>query len=158
MGVACGIPTGLALSQLTHQMHVETLLRVATGEIPRPANLEVRQDRWDPGAETGVHQHPGPVILAVIEGELIEETKAGRSTLSSGQVVWRAAGQQHNVRNVSDKPARVLVVSTMLAPEINEFPDSGIIWARTYPPGAQPGDGAVEVANEAGGLDPLALP
>ena len=110
LGVACGIPTGLALSQLTHKMHVETLLRVATSEIPRPAHLEVRQDRWDPGAETGAHQHPGPVILAVIEGELIEETTAGRITLSSGQVVWRAAGQEHNVRNVSDKPARVLAI------------------------------------------------
>ena len=110
LGAASGIPTGLALSQMTHQMHVETLLSMATSEIPRPANLEVRQDHWDPGAETGMHQHPGPVILAVLEGELIEETKAGRITLSSGQVVWRAARQEHNVRNESDKPARVLAI------------------------------------------------
>jgi hypothetical protein len=31
----------------------------------------VRDDRWDPDSETGVREHPGPVILAVIEGDLL---------------------------------------------------------------------------------------
>jgi len=43
-------------------------------EIPHPANVRVHDDRWDPGAETGMHDHPGPALLVVIEGELIEET------------------------------------------------------------------------------------
>ena len=57
-------------------MRVQVLLQHRATDIPLPANLEVRDDRWDPGAETGLHDHPGPVILAVIEGELTEETPA----------------------------------------------------------------------------------
>ena len=33
----------------------------------------------------------------------------------------------------------------MLAPEVNEYPDSGKIWARTFPPGAPQPDQAVDV-------------
>lgn len=43
------------------------------------------------------------------------------------------SGGAHRIDNRSQRPARVLVVSTMLAPEINEYLDSGEIWARTFP-------------------------
>jgi hypothetical protein len=49
-----------------------------------PANLELRDDRSDPGAETGEHEHPGPVILVVIDAELMEETPAGRNIPHAG--------------------------------------------------------------------------
>jgi hypothetical protein len=39
----------------------------------------------------------------------------------------------------------VLIISTMLAPEINEYPDSGKVWARTFPPGATRPDEAVDI-------------
>ena len=109
-GSAAGIPLGFALSQAAPQMRVEIVLQQLVSDIPQPANLQVRDDRWDPGAETGVHEHAGPVILAVIEGELIEETPSGRNTLRAGQVFWRAARQTHNVRNISEKHARVLAI------------------------------------------------
>ena len=35
--------------------------------------------------------------------------------------------------------------STMLAPELNEYPGSGKLWARNYPPGGEPGEDAVEL-------------
>jgi quercetin dioxygenase-like cupin family protein len=109
-GCAAGIPLGFALSQAAPQMRAEVVLDRVVDDIPRPANLQVRHDRWDPGAETGVHDHPGPVILAVLEGELIEETADGRNILRAGQVFWRGARQTHNVKNVSDRPARVLAI------------------------------------------------
>src|SRR5262245_24550863 len=108
LGAGAGIPAGFVLAQAAPRLHVEVLLGMVTGEIPRPVKLEARHDRWDPGAETGMHQHPGPVILVVLEGELIEHTPAARTILSTGQVVWRAARQEHNVRNESGKPARIL--------------------------------------------------
>ena len=40
---------------------------------------------------------------------------------------------------------RVLIVSTMLAPELNEYPDSGNLWARNYSPSGEPGEEAVEL-------------
>jgi quercetin dioxygenase-like cupin family protein len=110
LGGAAGMPLGFALSQTAPQMRVQVLLQHRVTDIPLPANLEVRDDRWDPGAETGVHEHPGPVILAVIEGELVEETPSGRNILRAGQAFWRPARETHNVKNASEKPARVLAI------------------------------------------------
>jgi quercetin dioxygenase-like cupin family protein len=109
-GAAAGVPLGFALSQTAPQMRVEVLLQQRVSDIPLPANVEVRDDRWDPGAETGMHDHPGPVILAVIEGELVEDTPTGRNILRAGQVLWRGARGMHNVKNVGAAPARVLAV------------------------------------------------
>ena len=110
MGGAAGVPLGFVLSQTAPQMHVQVVLERRVTDIPLPANLEARDDRWDPGAETGAHDHPGPVILAVIEGELVEETPSGRNILRAGQVLWRPARGTHNVKNVSSKGARVLAI------------------------------------------------
>ena len=110
LGGVAGVPLGLALSQPAPQMRMQVLLQHRATDIPLPANLEVRDDRWDPGAETGLHDHPGPVILAVIEGELIEETPSGRNILRAGQVIWRPAHGMHNVMNISSSPARVVAI------------------------------------------------
>lgn len=110
LGSAVGIPLGFALAQTVPQMRVQVLLQHRVADIPLPANLEVRDDRWDPGAETGEHEHPGPVILAVLDGELIEETPAGRNILRAGEVFWRPARGKHNVKNAGSKPARVLAI------------------------------------------------
>jgi quercetin dioxygenase-like cupin family protein len=110
VGSAAGIPLGFALSQGVPQMRVAMLLQRVVTEIPQPTNLRVHDDRWDPGSETSMHDHPGPAILAVVEGELVEETPDGQSTLRAGHVYWRTARQIHNVKNVSGKPARVLAI------------------------------------------------
>ena len=73
-------------------MRVQVVLQHRVTDIPLPANLEVRDDRWDPGAETGMHDHPGPVILAVIEGELVEETPSGPQYLCARA---RCSGDPH---------------------------------------------------------------
>jgi quercetin dioxygenase-like cupin family protein len=110
LGGAIGVPLGFALSQAAPQMRVQILLQQRVTDIPLPANVEVRDDRWDAGAETGVHDHPGPVILAVIEGELVEDTPSGRNILRAGQVFWRPAHGSHNVKNLGSQPARVLAI------------------------------------------------
>jgi quercetin dioxygenase-like cupin family protein len=109
-GSAAGIPFGFALSQVSPQVRVEILLEQMVSDIPQPAHVRVHDDRWDPGAETGVHDHPGPAILAVIEGDLVEERPAGRNILRAGNVVWRAANQPHNVKNTGNRPARILAI------------------------------------------------
>ena len=45
----------------------------------------------------------------MIEGELVEETPSGRN-ISGGPGLWRPARETHNVKNISDKPARVLAI------------------------------------------------
>ena len=110
LGSAIGVPLGLTLSQTAPQMRVQVLLQHRATDIPLPANLEVRDDRWDPGAETGEHEHPGPVILVVVDGELTEETPAGRNVLRAGQAFWRPARGRHNVKNTGATTARVLAI------------------------------------------------
>jgi quercetin dioxygenase-like cupin family protein len=110
LGGAIGFPIGLALSQGAPQMRVQVLLQHRATDIPLPANLEVRDDRWDPGAETGEHEHPGPAILVVVDGELVEETPTGRNILRAGQAYWRPARGRHNVKNTGATTARVFAI------------------------------------------------
>jgi quercetin dioxygenase-like cupin family protein len=114
LGGAIGVPLGggcgFALSQSAPHMRVELLLQHRATDIPLPANLEVRDDRWEPGAATGEHEHPGPVILVVIDGELIEEAPTARNVLRAGQAFWRPARERHNVKNVGPTTARVLAI------------------------------------------------
>ncbi len=47
----------------------------------------------------------------MLEGELQETLADGATrTLKAGDAYWRPARQTHNVRNVSDRPARGLAV------------------------------------------------
>jgi len=98
-------------SQATPRMWAETLLDLSTAEIPRPARVQVRHDHWEPGAETGRHSHPGPAVFVVLEGELEEVLRDGETrALKAGRVYWKPARVEHNVRNVSGRLARAVVV------------------------------------------------
>ena len=108
---ALGIIYERADSQTRPQMQVETLLSLKTDAIPRPTLVEVKHDRWEPGAETGRHSHPGPAVFIMLEGELEEILQDGKvRTLKAGQVDWKPAEREHNVRNVTDRMARAVVV------------------------------------------------
>ena len=52
----------------------------------------------------------------------------------------------HRLDNETDEPARVLIVSTMKAPEINEMLEDGSFWVRDYAPGLTPRGRALDVA------------
>lgn len=99
-------------SQATPRMWAETLLEVSTDEIPRPTHVQVKLDHWEPGAETGRHSHPGPAVFIMIEGELEEIRQGGEETrsLRPGQVFWNPGRTEHNVRNLSGRVARAVVV------------------------------------------------
>ena len=109
-GVGTGLGAAPAGSQGKPRMWANVLLRMATDEIPRTAALQVNDDHWDAGAETGRHRHPGPAIIYILEGELSETAPEGTTTLKAGEAVWRPARQEHNVRNVSGRPARALAI------------------------------------------------
>lgn len=54
-------------------------------------------------------------------------TPEGERRLDEGDVVCfvRGAAGAHQVRNDTDEPVRVLMLSTRLSPEVLEYPDSG---------------------------------
>ena len=86
-------------------------------------------------------------MLVVMAGRPTLDTLDGSRELVAGEVVACVAGREgaHRLRNETAQPVRVLVVSTMHAPDINEFPESGEFWVRDYIPGTDPPDGALDV-------------
>jgi uncharacterized cupin superfamily protein len=77
-------------------------------------------------------------MLVVLRGRPHLRTPDGWRPLEEGEVVAFLVGEEgaHQLQNRSDEPVRVLVVSTMIAPEVNLYPDSGKVMAATRAPGA----------------------
>lgn len=98
-----------------------------------------------PGQATwAYHWHWGnEELLIVLEGTPTLRTPEGERELSPGDAVLFPRGPEgpHQVRNGADRPARILIASTMVHPEIAEYPDSGkIVAAGGAPP--TPGEDA----------------
>jgi uncharacterized cupin superfamily protein len=114
----------------------------------------------EPGASTfplHVH-HANEEIVIVVEGRPTLRTRDGERELAPGEVIACPAGPRgaHRIDNRSAEVARVLIVSTMIGPELNEYPDTDRVWARTNAPGADPGGDDVEIAGPpADHVDPL---
>jgi uncharacterized cupin superfamily protein len=104
-----------------------------------------------PGSATfPLHAHlHNEELLVVIAGTPTLRTLEDppERVLRAGDVVAFPAGRAgaHELRNDTTEPVSLLIVSTMLAPEINLFPDTGELWVRDYVPGTDPPDGAFDV-------------
>jgi uncharacterized cupin superfamily protein len=102
-----------------------------------------------PGASTfplHVH-HANEELIVVVGGRPTLRTLEGERELAPGEVVGCPVGRRgaHRLDNRTDEPVRVLVVSTMIAPEVNEYPDSGKVWMRSFAPGAEAPDEALDL-------------
>ena len=102
-----------------------------------------------PGASTfPLHaHHANEELLVVLAGRPTLRVAEGERELAPGEVVACPVGRAgaHRIDNRSDEPVRVLVVSTMIGPDVVEHVDSQKVYARSYPPGADPPPDAVEV-------------
>jgi uncharacterized cupin superfamily protein len=101
-----------------------------------------------PGASSfplHVH-HANEEMIVVLGGRPTLRTLDGERVLEPGEVVACPTGTRgaHRLDNRGDEPVRFLVVSTMIAPEVNTYPDSGKIWARDFAPGGL-GTGELDV-------------
>jgi uncharacterized cupin superfamily protein len=102
-----------------------------------------------PGGTTfPLHAHlHNEELLVVVAGTPTLRTLADERTLTPGEVVAFPAGRTgaHELRNDSDAPVSLLIVSTMVAPEINLFPDTNELWVRDYVPGTDAPEDAFDV-------------
>jgi quercetin dioxygenase-like cupin family protein len=65
----------------------------------------------EPGGRTPLHQHPVPVYVYILEGEVELETEGGEPhRYVAGEVYIEALDREHQLFNRSDAPASVLVV------------------------------------------------
>ena len=76
--------------------------------------------------------HANEEWLIVVRGEPTLRTAEGEQVLREGDVVCFPRGKDgaHQVLNRTDTPIRVLMLSTLIAPDIVEYLDSGKIGAR----------------------------
>ena len=76
--------------------------------------------------------HANEEWLVVVAGRPTVRTPEGEDELREGDVVAFRRGDEglHQVLNGSDEPVRVLMLSTLLAPEVVAYPDSGKLGVR----------------------------
>lgn len=107
-----------------------------------------------PGASSfPLHVHyANEELIVVLAGTFTMRTIEGEREIGPGDVVACPPGPRggHRLDNRSAEPARYLVVSTMIAPDVADYPDSNKIWVRSYAPGAPPVEGALDVLIEKG--------
>jgi len=91
----------------------------------------------DPGGQAAPYHmhHANEELLLVLDGALELRTPDGTREVGRGAVVAfpAGAGGAHRLRNVSDAPARYLLVSTMRFPEVAEQLDTGTVLALKGP-------------------------
>lgn len=77
-------------------------------------------------------------LLVVVSGRPSLRTAEGWSELEEGELVAFPVGERggHQVANRGDSPARILMVSQMVEPDVVVMPDSGKVQAREKAPGA----------------------
>jgi uncharacterized cupin superfamily protein len=118
------LPTGVSMCSFGKRTGME-LLGATVYELPSGA-------RW---ADLHVHYANEELIL-VLTGTLMLHTLDGSRELSPGELVACPRGPKgaHRLENASGEPARVLIVSTMVMPEVVEYPEDGRVFVMTEPP------------------------
>jgi uncharacterized cupin superfamily protein len=99
------------------------------------------------GATFPLHAHlHNEELLLVLAGRPTLLTGGGERELAEGEVVAFPAGPDgaHRLENRTDGEIRLVLVSTMLAPEVNLMLEDGTAWVRDYVPGSEPPAGAVD--------------
>jgi len=75
--------------------------------------------------------HANEEWVIVLRGEPTLRTPEGEQVLTEGDVVCFPRGKDgaHQITNRTDAPIRVLMLSSMMGPDIVEYLDTGKVWA-----------------------------
>ena len=77
--------------------------------------------------------HANEEWMIVLRGTPTLRTPEGEQELTEGDVICFRRGKDglHQIRNGTTVPIRVLMLSTLIAPDLVEYPDSGKVGARS---------------------------
>jgi uncharacterized cupin superfamily protein len=86
--------------------------------------------------------HANEEMLVVLSGRPTLRTLEGARVLEPGEVVAFPTGREgaHRLDNEAPEPARVLILSTVRAPDIVEYPDSDKVGVRGSAPATRSAD------------------
>jgi uncharacterized cupin superfamily protein len=110
--------------------------------LPRGASLGASVYELGPGNWVPYHFHHGAEeLLLVLRGRPTLRARDGERRLEEGEAVHFPTGPDgaHSVSNDTDEPVRYVMVSTLVSPEVAEYPDLGQITAQART-GSQTGD------------------
>src|ERR671939_1676099 len=89
----------------------------------------------EPGDKQGPFHthHANEEWVIVLRGEPTLRTPEGEQVLSAGDVVCFRRGKEgaHQIVNRTDAPARVVMLSSLIRPDIVEYLDTGKVGARS---------------------------
>jgi uncharacterized cupin superfamily protein len=127
-----------------------TWRRARLGRAAGAQRLGASLFRVPPGGRTfplHAHLHNEELLVVVAGTPTLRTLQDDGRLLQPGDVVAFPAGRAgaHELRNDSDADVSLLIVSTMEAPEVNLFPDTGELWVRDYVPGTDPPADAIDV-------------
>ena len=94
--------------------------------LPRGGNLGATVYELGPGNWVPFHFHHGSEeLLVVLRGRPSLRTAEGSRQLDEGEAIHFPTGPQgaHAVSNDTTEPVRYLMVSTLVSPEVAEYPD-----------------------------------
>ncbi|WP_199873220.1 cupin domain-containing protein [Ideonella sp. A 288] len=116
------------LTRMQRDPHYDALgARLARGTAARKLGASI--DTLAPGKVGCPYHlhHAQEEMFIVLEGSGTLRVAGERLPLKAGDVVFIPAGPEypHQIINTSDAPLKYLSISTMEAPEICEYPDSG---------------------------------
>ena len=121
---AAAVALGLASYAARGQVIPLQIIGLAQGYSPEheveihvkgPSDVLEAQLVFQPGAQTGWHTHPGPVVVVVKSGALTETHSNGCVTVHpSGSVFFETAGEVHNAANETGVVSEVY--ATFLSP------------------------------------------
>jgi uncharacterized cupin superfamily protein len=88
--------------------------------------------------QTWALQHANEELAIVLSGTPTLRTPEGERQLVEDEVVVSPAGRQgaHQIFNQTEEPVRYLMVSTMNAPDVVEYPDEGKLDVISRSPGS----------------------
>jgi uncharacterized cupin superfamily protein len=110
--------------------------------LPRGASLGASVYELGPGNWVPFHFHHGSEeLLVVLRGRPTLRTGARTRALTEGEAVHFPVGPDgaHGVSNETDEPVRYLMASTLVSPEVAEYPDLNQITAQAKT-GSQTGE------------------
>ena len=118
------LPSGVSVTAVGRRAGAD-LLGATVYELPPGA-------RW---ADLHVH-YANEELIVVLSGSPTLHTRNASRTLVTGDVFACLRGHRgaHRLENETDESARVLIVSTMVMPEIVEYPEDGRVFVMTEPP------------------------